>query len=191
MQVPIRRSVAEGSSLARWVGVGPSLHASGYDDRFARPADEEGIEEKLLLLVEEQVPVERFVRGQKVFEDQPNHGLGLIDVGKRGRGLLQSGELFAEPVGQLIGGNLATRRAPAGFEPGGGVVQAGEKGRFGGTFGEIRIAEDPFGGDRRGCASIAPRHGLGNLYCHQGGDSSLTGIRSALRQELRGRTPPS
>ena len=127
---------------------GPALGQHGLAD----PADEERLEQRLVGLVEQQVAMVPAIGGQDFVEDQPQHGLGLIDlakgVGSRREAASTLGRItapgrarWARAGDARLGAVAARRRNESSDQPEQGVEIRQEPGVLR-PGGEIQVSDD-------------------------------------------------
>ena len=114
---------------------------------LAHPADEERLEQRLFGLVEQQIAVELAVGGQGGVEDQPQHGLGLLDLAEGVGRAADRLQLGAQHSPEGLPGRLPPR--PCGLDPAEQVVEVLQEPGVRRARGEVQIAEDVLG-ERRG-----------------------------------------
>ena len=113
---------------------------------LAHPADEERLEQRFVGLVEQQVAVELAIGRQGGVEDQPQHGLGLLDLAEGVGRAADRLQLGAQHISEGPPGRFPWRRA--GLDPAEQLVQVFEEPGVRRARREVQIAED-FPAERR------------------------------------------
>ena len=123
---------------------------------LAHPADPERLEQRFFGLVEQQIAVELAVGRQRGVEDQPQHGLGLLDLAKGVGRAADRLQLGAQHPIEGLPGRLPRRRRR--LDPAEQVAQVLQEPGVRRARGEVQVAEDVPGQRRDVVAQLRVIH---------------------------------